>query len=186
MKAIDDDEANQSLLGEEEVERTRRLRAAPCVWASLLVLVLILCGMRYSSQPRRTASFPVSAPDSDSPNAGDPRRDAILEAFLHSWRGYEAHAFGSDELQPLSNKSNEHWGGFGVSLIDGLDTAMLMGQHGIASRATAWVDEHLHFDRDHYISVFEMTIRVLGGLVSSYDLSGDKRLLAKAVVHRSV
>jgi len=109
------------------------------------------------------------------------RRDAVVQAFLHSWRAYEAGAFGSDELQPLTNKSNEHWGGFGVSLVDGLDTAMLMKQHGIVQRAIRWVDEGLHFDRDHYISVFEMTIRVLGGLISSYDLSGDKRLLAKAV-----
>ena len=29
------------------------------------------------------------------------------------------------------------------------------------------------FSQDHYMNVFEMTIRVLGGLISAYDLTGD-------------
>ncbi|AQK43716.1 Mannosyl-oligosaccharide 12-alpha-mannosidase MNS1, partial [Zea mays] len=44
----------------------------------------------------------------------------------------------------------------------------------------SWVAESLDFDKDYDASVFETTIRVVGGLLSSYDLSGDKVFLDKA------
>lgn len=37
-----------------------------------------------------------------------------------------------------------------------------------------WVRDHLTFDNAGMVSVFETTIRVLGGLLSAFDLSGDK------------
>ncbi|AQK45948.1 Mannosyl-oligosaccharide 12-alpha-mannosidase MNS1 [Zea mays] len=43
-----------------------------------------------------------------------------------------------------------------------------------------WVAESLDFDKDYDASVFETTIRVVGGLLSAYDLSGDKVFLDKA------
>lgn len=39
----------------------------------------------------------------------------------------------------------------------------------------------LSFDRDVRVSFFETVIRLLGGLVSCYDLSGDPMFLARAV-----
>ena len=38
----------------------------------------------------------------------------------------------------------------------------------------------MSFDQDIYVKNFEITIRMLGGLLSSYQLTGDKRLLALA------
>ena len=38
----------------------------------------------------------------------------------------------------------------------------------------------LSFDQDIYVKNFEITIRLLGGLLSGYQLSGDKRLLKLA------
>lgn len=43
-----------------------------------------------------------------------------------------------------------------------------------------WVAQNLDFDKDYTCSVFETTIRVLGGLLSAYDLSGDAMFLGKA------
>jgi len=37
--------------------------------------------------------------------------------------------------------------------------------------------KNLSFDRDVYVKNFEITIRLLGGLVSSYQLTNDRRLL---------
>ena len=67
------------------------------------------------------------------------RRATIVEAFRHSWNGYERHAWGVDELRPLSNTSNDAWGGFAVTMIDGLDTAYLMGLRAEFSRAVGWL-----------------------------------------------
>ncbi|URD98577.1 Glycosyl hydrolase family 47 [Musa troglodytarum] len=43
-----------------------------------------------------------------------------------------------------------------------------------------WVATSLDFNKDYEASVFETTIRVVGGLLSAYDLSGDKIFLEKA------
>ena len=109
------------------------------------------------------------------------RRAAVVEAFEHSWRAYESHAWGRDELKPLSAGANDAWGGFAITMIDGLSTALLLGLHAEAGRAIAWLDANLVVDRSHFVSVFEMTIRALGGLISAHDLSGDARLLKLAV-----
>ena len=65
-------------------------------------------------------------------------------------------------------------------MIDGLDTAMLMGLDSEVEAAIAYLSANFTFAKNHIISVFEMTIRVLGGLLSAYDLSNDERLLKLA------
>jgi hypothetical protein len=40
------------------------------------------------------------------------------------------------------------------------------------SRARNWVATKLHFNKNYQASVFETTIRIVGGLVAAYDLSG--------------
>jgi hypothetical protein len=40
------------------------------------------------------------------------RREAIKEAFLHSWQAYKRYAWGSDELNPISKTRNDWMGGF--------------------------------------------------------------------------
>lgn len=47
--------------------------------------------------------------------------------------------------------------------------------------AREWVDKNLHFDVNRDVNLFEVTIRVLGGLLSVYHLSGDRMFLMKAV-----
>jgi hypothetical protein len=49
-----------------------------------------------------------------------------------------------------------------------------------ANKARALITSELSFDRDIYVKNFEITIRLLGGLLSSYQLTGDKRLLELA------
>lgn len=44
-----------------------------------------------------------------------------------------------------------------------------------------WVEKSLSFHNADSVSVFETTIRELGGLLSAHDLSGDKVFLTKAV-----
>ena len=109
------------------------------------------------------------------------RRDAVREAFVHSWTAYERFAWGHDELKPLTNTSNDVWGGFAVTMIDCLDTAKIMGLDAEFERMVAFLDTNFTMQRDHYVSVFELSIRVLGGLLGAFDVSGgDPRLLRMA------
>ena len=47
--------------------------------------------------------------------------------------------------------------------------------------ARIWVANDLVFDKNVDVNLFESTIRILGGLLSTYHLSGDSLFLEKAV-----
>ena len=106
----------------------------------------------------------------------------VKTEFLHAWDNYVKYAWGHDELKPLS-KTPRDW--YGQSLlmtpVDALDTLVLMGLKDPDSRKDrALIDTQLSFDKDIYVKNFEIAIRLLGGLLSGYELTGDKRLLALA------
>lgn len=48
-------------------------------------------------------------------------------------------------------------------------------------QARKWVSEKLDFEKNVDVNLFESTIRILGGLLSTYHLSGDSLFLSKAV-----
>jgi hypothetical protein len=108
------------------------------------------------------------------------RRGIIKKAMIHAWSGYKKYAFGADELLPLSKLPQENWGGIGATLVDALDTLWLMGMKDEFWEARDWVRDSLSFSNVGEVSVFETTIRSLGGLLSAYDLSGDPVFLEKA------
>ena len=64
--------------------------------------------------------------------------------------------------------------------VDALDTMILMGLKDEATDTKNYIIKNLSFDKDISVQNFEVTIRLLGGLLSSYQLTGDKRLLALA------
>jgi IS1 family transposase len=108
------------------------------------------------------------------------RRTHVLNGMKHIWKNYKEKAFGSDELHPISGTTSQNWGGMGTTLVDALDTLWLMGMKEEFNDARDWVRDHLHHSPPGDVSVFETTIRSLGGLLSAYDLSGDKVFLEKA------
>jgi ER degradation enhancer, mannosidase alpha-like 2 len=105
----------------------------------------------------------------------------VRAEMLHAWKAYETYAWGHDELKPVSGTAHD-W--YGASLlmtpVDALDTLLLMGLTEEADKAKVLVLSELDFDRDVSVKNFEITIRLLGGLLSSYQLTGDARLLALA------
>ncbi|KAM3375182.1 mannosyl-oligosaccharide 1,2-alpha-mannosidase MNS1 isoform X1 [Capsicum galapagoense] len=108
------------------------------------------------------------------------RREKVKDAMRHAWSSYEKYAWGHDELQPQTKNGVDSFGGLGATLIDSLDTLYIMGLDKQFQRAREWVANSLDFNKDYDASVFETTIRVVGGLLSAYDLSGDKLFLDKA------
>lgn len=105
----------------------------------------------------------------------------VRAEFLHAWNGYKKYAWGHDDLKPLS-KTYHDW--YAQSLlmtpVDALDTMILMGLKEEAKTTREYIDQNLSFDKDIDVQNFEITIRLLGGLLSSYQLTGDRRLLVMA------
>ncbi|KIW02077.1 uncharacterized protein PV09_06571 [Verruconis gallopava] len=111
------------------------------------------------------------------------RQKAVKDAFIKSWRAYEKYAWLEDEVTPLTGLSKETFGGWGATLVDALDTLWIMGMEEEFSKAVNAL-HRIDFTRAsrEKLNVFETTIRYLGGLLSAYDLSGEKYpvLLEKA------
>jgi mannosidase alpha-like ER degradation enhancer 2 len=108
--------------------------------------------------------------------------DRVRAEFLHSWQAYEKYAWGHDELRPIS-KTPRDWHGSESLLmtpVDALDTLLLMGLDAEAAKAQKLIVETLSFDKDIEVKNFEITIRILGGLLSAYQMTGDERLLKLA------
>ena len=102
----------------------------------------------------------------------------VRTEFLHAWNNYERYAWGHDALRPLSKTGHDRYGeSLLMTPVDALDTLILMHLDTEAATARSLIVNNLSFDRDIYVKNFEVTIRLLGGLLSSYQLTGDKRLL---------
>ncbi|XP_039287466.1 endoplasmic reticulum mannosyl-oligosaccharide 1,2-alpha-mannosidase isoform X6 [Nilaparvata lugens] len=128
------------------------------------------------------------APPEDLPNRGvefppptTDRQRAVVGAFMHAWNGYRKFAWGHDHLKPVSG-SFKDWFHLGLSITESLDTMYIMGLKEEFEEAKGWVRDSLKFNTYHEVNLFEVTIRVLGGLLSAYHLSGDRMFLDKADV----
>ncbi|XHG05720.1 hypothetical protein AWENTII_008933 [Aspergillus wentii] len=111
------------------------------------------------------------------------RQQAVRKAFQHSWTAYKDHAWLWDELSPISCGRQNPLGGWAATLVDSLDTLIVMGLVEEFETALQALNE-IDFSTTKALSVniFETTIRYLGGLISAYDLTNGKHsiLLEKA------
>lgn len=136
-------------------------------WLPAFALLLALAAPPARATPRATAPVDEGA-----------LADSVRQELLHCWRGYVRYAWGHDELRPVSRGLRD-WYKQPVLMtpVDALDALLMMGFKEQADSARALIVERLSFDRDEPVQVFEVTIRLLGGLLSGYQMTGDRRLL---------
>jgi mannosidase alpha-like ER degradation enhancer 2 len=129
---------------------------------SLVLVSAITAPMAFSQQPVNKAQLAAQ----------------VRTEFLHAWNGYKKYAWGHDDLKPLT-KTHHDWYAEPLLMtpVDALDTMILMGLKSEADATREYIIKNLSFDKDIYVQNFEITIRLLGGLLSGYQLTGDKRLL---------
>lgn len=96
------------------------------------------------------------------------------EMFYHAYNNYMEHAYPADELMPLSCKGrwrtkennrgdmDDVLGNYSLTLIDTLDSLVVLGDLPEFDHAVSKVVADVTFDRDVVVSVFEINIRVLG------------------------
>jgi len=125
-------------------------------------------------------NFPLE--DESAKNIRLKRRQAVKDAFTRAWTSYKQHAWMADELAPISGGKKDHFGGWSATLVDSFDTLWIMDmkdefEHAVA----AAVSIDFGASTLQEVNVFETTIRYLGGFLAGYDLSGEQRLLDKAI-----
>ncbi len=108
--------------------------------------------------------------------------EEVRQETLRSWKAYKQYAWGHDALKPLT-KSAEDWyeHPLYISPIDAYSTLKLMGFDAEAKEIEDYVVDSLSWDNDVDAKVFEVDIRILGGLLSMYEMTGNPKVLAKTV-----
>lgn len=107
--------------------------------------------------------------------------ERVKAEALHAWQSYKQFAWGHDALKPLSQGSHDWYGSsLLMTPVDALDTLLIMGLDKEAKEAQELIVSKLNFDQDLNVQNFEITIRLLGGLLSSYQMTKDERLLKLA------
>lgn len=113
--------------------------------------------------------------------AGDGRAWGVRSVAAGAWDQYVESAWGFDELVPVSDAGEDSLGGVGATVVEALGTLYLMKLETRYRAARDWVAANLDFEKvGAFVSVHEVTTRILGGLLSAYQLTGDHMFLAKA------
>ncbi|CAG7837921.1 unnamed protein product [Allacma fusca] len=117
----------------------------------------------------------------------------VRKMFYFGYDSYMKYAFPLDELDPIhcvgrgpdhdnpgpdhDNPSNininDVLGDYCLTLVDSLDTLAVLGNVTEFHRAIQLVIEHVSFDKENNVQVFEANIRLLGGLLSAHMFMTD-------------
>ncbi|TFK43613.1 alpha mannosidase-like protein [Crucibulum laeve] len=146
----------------------------------LALVIAVLEGSKWLPNLNTQASSPIK-------NAGWSTqrklaaREKTRELWYHGFDNYMTFAFPLDELTPLSCSgqgpdwsnphniaSNDVAGNFSLTLIDVLDTLVVLDDRQGFETAVKNVIQWVSFDVNTKPQVFETTIRVLGGLLSGH------------------
>ncbi len=105
----------------------------------------------------------------------------VKSETLRAWKAYKKYAWGADVLMPISKQSKNWYDEtLSISPIDAYSTLYLMGFKQEAEEIEKYVIEKIDFNKDIYVKVFEVNIRILGGLLAMYQYSMNPQILEKA------
>lgn len=110
-----------------------------------------------------------------------------LSLFRHGWKSYMDHGFPADEVRPLTceaygpdfhnraNPRNDAMGNVSLTLLDNLDTLIVMRQWDHLQESLQYLKENkdTFFAQDTVAQVFEASIRWLGGLLLAHLVLTD-------------
>ncbi|CCO27119.1 mannosyl-oligosaccharide alpha-1,2-mannosidase [Rhizoctonia solani AG-1 IB] len=109
------------------------------------------------------------------PEAGAKAKDAI-ELFTSAYADYKKYAWGNDSLAPITKAAVNDRNGWGATIVDAMSTMKIMGLEDLFLEAVDFSSK-IDFSRSKTpdkVSLFETTIRYLGGMLSAYELGGKK------------
>uniref|UniRef100_A0A8C6LBN6 alpha-1,2-Mannosidase n=1 Tax=Nothobranchius furzeri TaxID=105023 RepID=A0A8C6LBN6_NOTFU len=103
---------------------------------------------------------------------------SLFQMMKHAWDSYRQYGWGHNELKPLAKKghSTNIFGNsqLGATIVDAVDTLYIMGLHDEFKDGQEWIEQNLDFSVNAEVSVFEVNIRFIGGLLAAYYLSGQE------------
>ncbi|XP_051170744.1 mannosyl-oligosaccharide alpha-1,2-mannosidase IA isoform X2 [Leptopilina boulardi] len=129
--------------------------------------------------------YPIRPPNPPLDDVTYQRREKVKEMMKYGWDNYKRYAWGKNELSPVTKKGHSpsifSKASMGATIVDGLDTLYIMGLHEEYKEGHNWIRDHLNFDVDSEVSLFETNIRFMGSLLTCYALTGDPMFRNKSL-----
>ncbi|CAH6723679.1 ER degradation-enhancing alpha-mannosidase-like protein 1 [[Candida] jaroonii] len=119
-------------------------------------------------------------------------KDETKLLFDHAWNSYMEFGFPFDEVTPMSCQPygpdfkdknnivrNDVMGNVSSTLLDNLDSLIIMEKWQDLERSLDYLkgEKSTFFNKNVIIQVFEMTIRSLGGLLSTHTILSDSSII---------
>lgn len=131
------------------------------------------------------------------------RRQQIETVILNSWKDYKLNGWDKDVYHPLNPQTSRNMPSSGQPLgwiiVDALDTLLYVNSftnditvksnvEKVMKDIEKWCVDILDYDVDAEVNIFETTIRMLGGLLSSYHLieSGNSTLDSSIFLNKAI
>ena len=151
--------------------------AAPKSGQLLILSLLVLSSMICCSSRGRTSSGSLTIDVQELLLL----RDEVKSVFFHSYDSYLSYGYPYDEVLPISCTSRRYdrrnrgtlddvLGGYYLTLVDSLDTLLVMREFDRFGEALSLLG-NVSFSRNIEVSVFEVNIRVLGGLLGAHQVA---------------
>ena len=108
----------------------------------------------------------------------------VRDQMAWAWGNYWERCFGADQIRPVSGSAAPFFfpdgPPLGLTIVEALDTLYVMGLDHELDTGIRWTADHLHFDIDGEVQVFETGIRMVGGLLSGWCATREPKLLRLA------
>eukprot|EP00049_Salpingoeca_infusionum_P004140 m.75160 g.75160 ORF g.75160 m.75160 type:complete len:702 (-) comp12434_c0_seq6:1305-3410(-) len=144
-----------------------------CVFVLLLFAMCCVCDMKDRDSSNTDGdTVPETNHDRVCHTQRQPQQE-VRDLFEHAYKSYLDHAFPHDELQPLTCQGRDTWGPLALTFVDAIDMHYLLGDCQEFYRAIVVTLDVLDLAQDRNVSVFEVNIRILGGLLSAYHLASS-------------
>src|SRR4051794_8713968 len=108
----------------------------------------------------------------------------VRTQLLWAWNSYADQCFGQDQIKPVTGTAAPFFfpagPPLGLTIVEALDTLYVMGLDRELEAGIRWAADHLQFDIDGDVQVFETSIRLVGGLLSAWYATRDRKLLVLA------
>lgn len=108
----------------------------------------------------------------------DALANAVKQEYISCWNNYKVNAWGYDEIKPITGKPfNWYNESLYMTMIDALDGLYIMGYKKEGDEVINYLEKNATWDKNISVSAFETNIRLVGGLLSTYEITHNKKLL---------
>ena len=144
-----------------------------------LLGIFILTTLYYSCKTTLRGSRPVVLEEKIINK--DSLSDDVIRQMQDSWTAYKKHAWGRDELKPISQSFKDYYSeSFLFTPVSAFSTLKIMKLEQEAAECKELILSQLSFEKDFDVNHAEMVHVLLGGLISAYQIDGDPKFLTLA------